>query len=69
MLRPSVESYKPFQANEQGGLVSLWIAGVLLYDKSLFEDNGWKVPLVRPTVVFMLLMTVIWSFLVFDFIW
>ncbi|NLY52906.1 MAG: hypothetical protein GX063_08375 [Firmicutes bacterium] len=47
----------------------MWIAGVLLYDKSLFEDNGWKVPLVRPTVVFMLLMTVIWSFLVFDFIW
>jgi len=47
-----------------------------LYDAARVDGaNRWQefrhvtIPGIRPTVVFMLLMTAIWSFLVFDYIW
>jgi raffinose/stachyose/melibiose transport system permease protein len=47
-----------------------------LYDAARIDGaNGWQefqavtLPGIRPTVVFMLLMTTIWSFLVFDYIY
>jgi len=47
-----------------------------LYDAARVDGaNRWQefrhvtLPGIRPTVIFMLLMTAIWSFLVFDYVW
>lgn len=47
-----------------------------LYDAARIDGaNRWQefrhvtIPGIRPTLVFMLMMTAIWSFLVFDYIW
>lgn len=64
-----------------GFLAVVFLASMRQIDPALFEAASiegagfWQkfryvtLPLIRPTVVFMLLMTVIWSFLVFDFIY
>jgi raffinose/stachyose/melibiose transport system permease protein len=47
-----------------------------LYDAAKIDGaNRWQefrhvtIPGIRPTLVFMLMMTAIWSFLVFDYVW
>ncbi|NPV52365.1 MAG: sugar ABC transporter permease [Firmicutes bacterium] len=57
-------------------LVAMQQIDPILYQAARVEGaNRWQqfryisFPLIRPTLVFMLLMTIIWSFLVFDFIY
>lgn len=64
-----------------GFLAVVFFAAMRQIDPKLFEAaeiegaGFWQkfryisVPLIKPTLVFMLLMTVIWSFLVFDYIY
>lgn len=64
-----------------GFLMVLFLAGMQAIPADLYEAaridgaNRWQefrdvtVPGIRPTIVFMILMTSIWSFLVFDYIW
>lgn len=62
-------------------LMVLFLAAMQNIPKDLYEAarmdgaNAWQefryvtLPGIRPTVTFMLLMTAIWSFLVFDYVW
>ena len=64
-----------------GFLMVLFLAAMQNIPADLYEAaridgaNPWQefwnvtIPGIRPTLVFMLLMTAIWSFLVFDYIW
>lgn len=64
-----------------GFLAVVFLAAMRQIEPDLFEAADiegagfWQklryvtLPLIRPTLVFMLLMTIIWSFLVFDFIY
>jgi raffinose/stachyose/melibiose transport system permease protein len=64
-----------------GFLVVLFLAAMQTIAPDLYEAarldgaNRWQefrdvtLPGIRPTLVFMLLMTTIWSFLTFDFVW
>jgi raffinose/stachyose/melibiose transport system permease protein len=64
-----------------GFLMVLFLASMQNIPPDLYESaridgaNRWQefrdvtLPGIRPTVVFMILMTTIWSFLVFDYIW
>lgn len=64
-----------------GFLMVLFLAGMQAIPADLYEAaridgaNRWQefrditLPGIRPTIVFMILMTSIWSFLVFDYIW
>ncbi len=64
-----------------GFLVVVFLAAMQGVDPSRYEAarldgaNAWQelwhvtIPGIRPTLVFMALMTVIWSFLVFDYVW
>jgi raffinose/stachyose/melibiose transport system permease protein len=64
-----------------GFLVVLYLAAMQAVDPELYESarlegaNRWQeflyitLPSIRPTLVFTLLMTIIWSFLVFDYIY
>ncbi|MDQ3655001.1 MAG: sugar ABC transporter permease [Chloroflexota bacterium] len=64
-----------------GFLMVLFLAGMQNVPRDLYESarldgaNRWHefrdvtIPGIRPTLVFMLLMTTIWSFLTFDYIW
>lgn len=64
-----------------GFLVVVYLAAMQQIDPELYEAariegaNRWQefrhvtLPLIRPTMVFTLLMTIIWSFLVFDYIY
>jgi raffinose/stachyose/melibiose transport system permease protein len=64
-----------------GFLMVLFLAAMQNIPRDLYEAarmdgaNRWQefrfitLPGIRPTVVFMLLMSAIWSFLVFDYIW
>src|SRR6185312_14955855 len=64
-----------------GFLMVLFLAAMQNIPPDLYEAarmdgaNRWDefrhitIPGIRPTLVFMILMTAIWSFLVFDYIW
>ncbi|BAS27986.1 carbohydrate ABC transporter permease [Limnochorda pilosa] len=64
-----------------GFVTVVFFAALRQIDPSLLEAAGiegagfWQrlrhvsLPLIRPTILFMMIMTVIWSFLVFDFIY
>lgn len=64
-----------------GFLMVLFLASMQNIPRELYESarldgaNRWQefrditIPGIRPTLVFMLLMTTIWSFLTFDYIW
>lgn len=64
-----------------GFLMVLFLAGMQAIPSDLYEAaridgaNRWQefrdvtLPGIRPVIVFMVLMTSIWSFLVFDYIW
>jgi len=64
-----------------GFLAVVFLASMRQIEPELFEAaeiegaGFWQkfrhisIPLIRPTLIFMILMTVIWSFLVFDFIY
>ena len=64
-----------------GFLVVLFLASMQNIPPDLYESarldgaNRWQefrdvtLPGIRPTIVFMILMTTIWSFLTFDYIW
>ncbi|WP_324716581.1 sugar ABC transporter permease [Carboxydochorda subterranea] len=64
-----------------GFLVVVYLAAMQQVDPQLYEEarlegaGRWQefryvtLPMIRPTLVFTLLMTVIWSFLVFDYIY
>jgi raffinose/stachyose/melibiose transport system permease protein len=64
-----------------GFLMVLFLAGMQAIPSDLYEAaridgaNRWQefrdvtLPGIRPIIVFMILMTSIWSFLVFDYIW
>jgi raffinose/stachyose/melibiose transport system permease protein len=64
-----------------GFLMVLFLAAMQAIPPDLYESaridgaNRWQeftnitIPGIRPTLVFMILMTSIWSFLVFDYIW
>ena len=64
-----------------GFLMVLFLASMQNIPRDLYESarldgaNRWQefrditIPGIRPTLVFMLLMTTIWSFLTFDYIW
>jgi raffinose/stachyose/melibiose transport system permease protein len=64
-----------------GFLMVLFLAAMQNIPTDLYESaridgaSGWQefwhvtLPGIRPTLVFMLLMSAIWSFLVFDYIW
>ncbi len=64
-----------------GFLVVVYLAAMQQIDPELYEAariegaNRWQefrhvtLPLIRPTLIFTLLMTIIWSFLVFDYIY
>ena len=64
-----------------GFLMVLFLAAMQNIPADLYEAaridgaNRWQefrnvtIPGIRPTLVFMILMTAIWSFLVFDYIW
>ena len=64
-----------------GFLVVIYLAAMQAVEPSLYEAakldgaNPWQefrhitLPAIRPTLVFLMLMTVIWSFLIFDYIY
>jgi len=64
-----------------GFLMVLFLAAMQNISPELYEAaridgaNAWQefrhitMPGIRPTIIFMLLMTAIWSFLVFDYVW
>jgi raffinose/stachyose/melibiose transport system permease protein len=64
-----------------GFLVLMFLAAMQGTDPSLYEAarldgaNGWRefwhvtLPSIRPVLIFLALMTIIWSFLVFDYIY